>query len=68
MTGWRHEFFKTSLSEFPVTAEIGILAAELSGLHKDPAERIIVVTALNHAAKLVYSEKLSLSWDGTIKN
>ena len=61
MTAWRHDLLKTSLSKFPVTAEIGIKGAEVSGLHKDPAGRLINATALHHSATLVNSAKLILS-------
>ena len=61
MTAWRHDLLKTSLSKFPVTAEIGIKAAEVSGLYKDPSGRLFNATALHHSVTLVNSAKLILS-------
>jgi PIN domain nuclease of toxin-antitoxin system len=68
MTAWRNDLLKTSLTEFPLTGDIGILAAELSGFHQDPAYRIIVATALQHSAILLTSDKTILSWDGPLKS
>jgi PIN domain nuclease of toxin-antitoxin system len=43
----------------PVTPEIAVIAASL-GLHGDPADRLIVATALHHAARLVtYDESIT---------
>ena len=61
MTAWRHDLLNISLSKFPVTGEIGIKGAEVSGLHKDPAGRLFNATALHHSVTLVNSAKLILS-------
>ena len=39
--------------ELPVTSEIAVLAAGLGGMHGDPADRIIIATAMQHGCKLV---------------
>lgn len=55
------------LHELPVTGRIGIAAAEIDGLHSDPADRIIVATALAHDAVLVTADRRLLDWDGPLK-
>lgn len=37
---------------FPLTAEIAVRATELSDVHRDPFDRIIIATALELHAKL----------------
>ena len=43
---WRGKLFRDGLTEIPVDGEIGIRAAELADFHRDPADRLIVATAL----------------------
>jgi PIN domain nuclease of toxin-antitoxin system len=46
--------------EIPIDGEIGILAASLQGLHKDPADRFLVATALSTRATLVTEDNAIL--------
>jgi PIN domain nuclease of toxin-antitoxin system len=48
--------------ELPLTGEIAILAAELEGLHADPADRFITATAIIHDATLVTADERLLNW------
>lgn len=48
--------------ELPLTSEIAILAAELDGLHSDPADRFIAATAIVHDATLLTADERLLSW------
>lgn len=57
----REEFLDTGVTELPVTGEVGILAAELD-LHGDPADRLIVATAIIHGATLVTADRTLLRW------
>jgi PIN domain nuclease of toxin-antitoxin system len=41
-----------SIEIFPVTEVIAVRAVELSPVHKDPFDRLIIATALVYAAKL----------------
>ncbi|MEM9947969.1 MAG: PIN domain-containing protein [Cyanobacteria bacterium P01_D01_bin.36] len=43
---------------FPITAEIAHRAVNLSPVHKDPFDRIIIATALSHSAQLASVDKL----------
>jgi len=52
----RSKMLAAGIRELPVTGEIAILAAELDGLHNDPADRIIAATAIAHEATLVTAD------------
>jgi len=56
------------LIELPVTGEIGIRAAQLEGFHGDPADRLIMATALHHGATLMTLDKKILAWQGSLKS
>ena len=58
----------TQAFEVPVTGEIGIRAAQLEGFHGDPADRLIVATALHHGATLMTSDKKILAWQESLKS
>jgi PIN domain nuclease of toxin-antitoxin system len=48
--------------ELPLTGEIAIAAAELEGLHADPADRFIAATAIAHNATLMTADDRLLRW------
>jgi PIN domain nuclease of toxin-antitoxin system len=41
---WRRNLLGSGLYEVEIDGRIGVLATELEGLHKDPADRFIVAT------------------------
>jgi PIN domain nuclease of toxin-antitoxin system len=49
---------------FTISPEIAILSSTLAGFHGDPADRIIVATALDGAAKLVTKDRPIRLWKG----
>lgn len=49
----------------PVDGNIGVRAAELTGFHGDPADRIIVATALG-GHQLVTADRRILEWSGAV--
>ena len=53
------------LIEIPVDGEIGIRANALQDFHPDPADRIIVATALN-GRRLVTADERILDWSGDL--
>jgi PIN domain nuclease of toxin-antitoxin system len=53
--------------ELLLTGEIAILAAELDGLHGDPADRIIAATAIAHDATLIAADDKLLRWRHWLK-
>jgi len=58
----RRRILEEGATELPLTGEIAILAAELEGLHADPADRFIAATAIIHDATLVTADERLLHW------
>jgi PIN domain nuclease of toxin-antitoxin system len=63
---WRDEALASGIEELPVTGTIGIAAVALDGLHGDPADRLIVATAIAFDATLVTADKALLHWEGQL--
>lgn len=55
------------IRELPLSGAIGVAAVGLSGLRGDPADRIIVATALAHDATLITADETLLHWPGPLK-
>jgi PIN domain nuclease of toxin-antitoxin system len=64
---WRAALLASGLREAPLDGEIGLRAAELRGLPGDPADRIIVATALAHDATLLTADERILCWPGPLR-
>ncbi len=62
---WRLEQLQQGLIEIPVDGEIGIRANGLADFHADPADRIIVSTALE-GHRLVTADQRILGWSGSL--
>ena len=62
---WRMGLLEDGLTEIPVDGEIGIRANNLLNFHADPADRIIVSTALEGHWLLTADEHI-LSWSGNL--
>jgi PIN domain nuclease of toxin-antitoxin system len=64
------EFFATAitpeLTVLPITSAIASTVATLesSGFHKDPADQIIVATALVHGLRLISNDTRIRQWNG----
>jgi PIN domain nuclease of toxin-antitoxin system len=67
LSAWRHDQLQAGLVEISVDGSIGIGAAALAAFHGDPADRIIVATALAHSALLVTADEKILAWKGPLK-
>ena len=65
VSAWRRELLGQGLIEIPVDGEIGIRANSLADFHADPADRIIVATALG-GHRLVTADERILAWDGSL--
>ena len=63
---WHRELLASGVVEIPVDGEIGIRAASLNGLLRDPADRIIVATALVGGHRLVTADQRILRWTGPL--
>ena len=62
---WRRELLEEGLIEIPVDGDIGIRANALPDFHADPADRIIVATALS-GHRLVTADERILAWGGRL--
>ena len=62
---WRTELLDGGLVEIPVDGAIAVRAGLLSGLHGDPADRIIVATAQD-GHQLVTVDDRILRWGGSL--
>lgn len=62
---WRREHLEQGVVEIPVDGDIGIRAAGLADFHADPADRLIVATALA-GHRLVTSDRRILGWSGSL--
>ena len=63
---WRRLNLRQGLTEIPVDGEIGARGAALSGLRGDPADRIIVATAMAEH-RLVTADGRILGWSGPLQ-
>ena len=62
---WRMGLLEDGLTEIPVDGEIGIRANGLANFHADPADRIIVATALR-GHRLITADERILAWTGNL--
>lgn len=62
---WRREQLEQGVVEIPMNGEIGIRAATLPDFHADPADRLIVATALE-GHRLVTADRRILDWPGQV--
>lgn len=60
---WRKSLLEEGLVEIAVDGEVGIRAGLLQDLHGDPADRLIVATALE-GHRLVTADDRLLEWPG----
>ena len=59
---WRRDLLAAGLRELPVDGRVGVRAASLAGLHRDPADRFIAATAEMHGANLATADRRLLGW------
>lgn len=64
---WMDNLLGNGLQEIAVTGALSVIGAELQDFHGDPADRIIVATAIDHSARLVTADKKILSWSKKLK-
>lgn len=62
---WRRDLLKQGMVEIPVDGETAIRSVQLTHLHADPADRLIVATALA-GHRLVTSDRRILDWPGRL--
>ena len=66
MADWRASVLRLGVREVAIDGMIGITANELQNLHDDPADRLIVATALALGASLATSDARLLAWTGSL--
>ncbi|MXX34430.1 MAG: type II toxin-antitoxin system VapC family toxin [Gemmatimonadetes bacterium] len=66
VAAWRTQLLDDGLVEIPVDGTIAIRANQLVDFRPDPADRIIVATALG-GHSLLTADRHILSWDGHLK-
>jgi len=67
LEAWRGELLAAGLTEVPVTGDIAIVAGQLGGFDGDPADRIIVASAIRIGATLMTADARMLDWSGAVK-
>ena len=65
IASWRQSLLQDGLVEVPVDGGIAVRAGLLPDMHGDPADRIIVATALE-GHRLVTSDDRILDWPGDL--
>ena len=63
---WRRSLLDLGMRELPLDGEIGIAATALESLHDDPADRMIVASALRFGAVLMTADRAILDWPGRL--
>jgi PIN domain nuclease of toxin-antitoxin system len=63
---WRADVLRLGVREVAIDGAIGISANQLQGFHDDPADRLIVATAMGLGATLVTSDARLLAWKGPL--
>ncbi len=61
---WRKEVIALGVKEIAIDGEIGIEASRLANFHADPADRLIVATALRHNLPILTADERILAWKG----
>ncbi len=64
--GWYRDLMDAGLMEIPMDGETGMVSVELEGFHGDPADRIIVATAMLRGATLMTADEKILGWSGLL--
>lgn len=62
LADWRFELLQAGLLEIPLRGTTAIQAGQLPLFHGDPADRMIVATAIENEATLMTADEKILSW------
>lgn len=63
---WREDLLARGIAEVPVDGSIAAQAGGLNWEHGDPADRIIVTTAMRLGASLLTADRKILGWRGPV--
>ena len=64
---WRRQILMLGVREIGLSAEIAMQASDFDNLHGDPADRIIIATALVEDAVLLTADRPILDWSGRVR-
>ena len=67
LDAWRRDLLDRGLAEIPVNGGVAVRAGLLVGIRGDPADRIIVATALE-GHRLLTADPLILEWTGGLSS
>jgi PIN domain nuclease of toxin-antitoxin system len=59
---WRADWLQAGLHEIPLDGKIAVLSCELAHLHRDPADRFIIATAIERGLPLITADQKILDW------
>lgn len=62
LAAWRSELLQAGLAEIPLDGGTALLAGQLTDFHGDPADRMIVASALARQMTLVTADEKLLTW------
>lgn len=66
VSAWRRELLAGGLREIPIDGELGIHSVSLNYPGGDPADRLIIATALDGSHLLVTDDRQILGWPGQL--
>jgi len=64
---WRADWLKAGLTEIPLNGHIAIQSCQLENLHRDPADRFIIATAMESRLPLITADQKILDWQGEVE-
>ncbi len=64
---WRKQLLRQGIVEIPINGKIGINSTNIENFHSDPADRLIVSTAILNDAVLITADGKILAWQGELK-
>lgn len=67
LSRWRADLAARAVREIPVDGRIAAQAGELDWDHGDPADRIIVTTAMRLGLTLITADRRILDWRGPVR-
>ena len=63
---WRQSLIDKGLQEVALTGNTAVRSALLTGFHGDPADRMIIASAINLGASLCTADEKILEWQGKL--
>ena len=64
---WYREVLALGIREIPLCGDIGIDSVLLESFHADPADRMIVATAISKGFVLITGDSKILKWSGSLE-